>query len=88
MQCPLCEEEVTVRDLHTPTLYTEDGPQQAHRECMLREVMGGIGHLIAHPYWCGTHNDPDAGLTRRQSSLLVDAYVHVMGVDAAAAIQP
>jgi hypothetical protein len=48
---------------------------------MLREVMGGIGHHIAHEYWCTQHHDPDAGLTRRQSSLLVDAYLNVVGID-------
>lgn len=52
-----------------------------HRECALRSVMGGIGHLIAHDYWCIERHDPDAGLTYRQSALLVDAFVMVVGVD-------
>lgn len=55
-----------------------------HRECSLRNVMGGIGHLIAHDYWCTERHDPDAGLTYRQSALLVDAFVMVVGVDEAA----
>ena len=55
-----------------------------HRECNLRAVMGGIGHLIAHAYWCVERSDPDAGLTYRQSALLVDAFVAVVGVDEAA----
>lgn len=84
LNCPLCDEEVDAAG-DTRTLYTEDGPQVAHRECMLRSVMGGIGHLIAHEYWCTQHHDPDAGLTFRQSALLCDAYVHVMGVEEAAA---
>jgi len=91
MLCPMCNEEIAPGDVERnrpTTLYTEDGPRATHRECMLREVMGGIGHLIAHEYWCTQRHDPDGGLTRRQSSLLVDAYVHVMGVDAAAAVQP
>jgi hypothetical protein len=42
--------------------------------------MGGIGHLIAHDYWCGgERSDPDAGLTYYQSAQLVDAYVQVVG---------
>lgn len=52
----------------------------AHRECLLREVTGGIGHLIAHDYWCNVRADPDAGLTRRQSALLVDLYVALVGL--------
>lgn len=55
-----------------------------HRECSLRSVMGGIGHLIAHDYWCTERHDPDAGLTYRQSALLVDVFVMVVGVDEAA----
>jgi hypothetical protein len=42
--------------------------------------MGGIGHLIAHAYWCFERGDPDAGLTYRQSALLVDTYVTAVGV--------
>ena len=50
----------------------------AHRVCLLRSVMGGIGHLIAHDYWCSA-GDPDAGLTYRQSALLVQAWIDVVG---------
>ena len=82
----MCNEPVATDD--TVTLYTEDGPRQAHRECMLRDVLGGIGHLIAHEYWCTQRHDPDAGLTRRQSALLVHAYTLFVGIDQAAAIQP
>lgn len=54
-----------------------------HRECFLRDGIGGIGHLIAHDHWCGEpRNDPDAGLTYRQSALLCDAWVRVVGVSA------
>jgi len=75
MTCPLCEEEVTG---DWATLYTEEGARQAHRVCMLREVLGGIGHLIAHEYWCAK-GDPDAGLTPYQSAQLAEAYFLVVG---------
>lgn len=87
MNCPLCEEPIELGEVRrnelppSITLYTPEGPRQAHRECMLREVMGGIGHHIAHEYCCTQLNDPDAGLTRRQSGLLVDAYLRVVGLD-------
>ena len=80
MTCDLCGEAILPhhdRDMARPIV--------AHRECMLREVLGGIGHLMDHAHFCGQMDDPDAGLTYRQSALLVDEWVHVMGVEAAAA---
>ena len=79
--CPLCDEPVG-DDVGPAPLYTQEGPRAVHHQCMLREVMGGIGHLVAHEWWCEQKHDPDAGLTRRQSSLLVEAWVHVMGDNA------
>jgi hypothetical protein len=57
--------------------------QPIHRACALRSVVGGIGHLIAHDYWCVVRKDPNAGLTYRQSALLADEYVNVVGIDEA-----
>jgi len=77
--CGLCDEPITP---------SEPGPEfgswtlKVHRECALRSGIGGIGHLIAHDYWCTQRKDPDAGLTYRQSALLVDEFVAVVGVDA------
>jgi hypothetical protein len=52
------------------------GGQIEHRECSLRNAVGGIGHLVDHERFC--HDvGPDAGLTRRQSSLLAWEYFHV-----------
>jgi hypothetical protein len=42
-----------------------------HRECSLRSVYGGIGHLVDHERYCRSELGPDAGLTYRLSSLLV-----------------
>lgn len=42
-----------------------------HRECALRSVYGGIGHVVDHARYCRSELGPDAGLTKRQSSLLV-----------------
>jgi len=54
--------------------------QPTHRSCSLRNVMGGIGHLMAHEYWCVQQGDADAGLTYRQSARMVDAYVQIVGI--------
>ena len=72
-------------DVSPQTIGTMEGPRHGHYQCALREVMGGIGHLIAHDYWCGTpRHDPDAGLTYRQSAKLVWEFVQVVGTRAAA----
>lgn len=42
-----------------------------HRECSLRSVLGGIGHLVDHERYCGGELGPDAGLSYRLSALLV-----------------
>lgn len=80
--CVYCDEPI-YGDLASGviyTIYTENGPRHGHYQCGLREVVGGIGHLVAHDYWCVQKNDPDAGLTRRESSLLVAEWVRFKGV--------
>ena len=78
MNCELCDEHLTELERAN----NQAPNMQAHRECILRSVAGGIGHQIAHEWWCEQKGDPDAGLTRRQSALLVDAYIRIMGVEA------
>lgn len=70
------DDRTTVTDL--------DGrPQPAHRVCMLRNVMGGIGHLTDHQRWCIEVGDPDMGLSYYDSALLVDEWVAKNGFEAA-----
>lgn len=59
--------------------------RDVHRECALRDVIGGIGHLIDHPHFCRGVG-PDAGLDRRTSALLVDVWIARKGVEAATRI--
>lgn len=76
--CPLCGE--TVADEDEPRLIgTPEGKRLAHRECLLRVALGGIGHLEDHAHWCEEMNDPDGGRTLRQSALEVDAWVQKRG---------
>lgn len=83
--CPLCEELVSVFDLpDAQRVGGLGGNRMAHRECLLREVLGGIGHLENHAYWCNEMHDPDGGRTFRQSGLEVDAWVRKHGVAATA----
>ncbi len=83
--CPLCQERVDP-DLDNVPISTEHGVRAAHRECMLRTVMGGIGHLTNHAYWCSMMHDPDMGMSRRESAVMVDHWVRNNGVEAAAAV--
>ena len=79
--CPLCDTEVKPHEVaEGQTVSTEQGPLRAHRECLLRSVLGGIGHLTDHHYWCYERNDPNAGLSYRHSALLVDQWVQVHGM--------
>jgi hypothetical protein len=68
--CELCSEPLTAQDDIHPVM-----PGAAHRECLLRCVLGGIGHLENHAYWCLEKHDPDGGRTYRQSALEVDEWV-------------
>lgn len=82
MNCILCDEpfDKPTKGVMPPvTVSSLEGPGSAHRECMLREVIGGIGHLIAHQYWCVQQHDPDGGLTYRQSALLAWQYNRILG---------
>lgn len=72
--CPLCETNVDPGGDHL-MIGTPTGHASAHRECLLRSVMGGIGHLTDHAHWCLTVHDPDGGHTYRESALLVDQWV-------------
>ena len=65
--CPLCDK------------WCDVGP--THRACALRDVIGGIGHLIDHTRYCVRDADPDAGMTYRESALCVMAVCERLGVE-------
>jgi hypothetical protein len=73
--CAWCQEAVKEGDNGriSPTGFTE------HRECSLRNVMGGIGHLVDHARYCHGELGTDAGLSLRASSLLVWEFLHDTG---------
>lgn len=68
--CQLCEQPVKLGE--QGKLLT----MLAHRVCLLRSAMGGIGHLENHTYWCNQMHDPDGGRSYYQSALEVDEWVH------------
>ena len=81
MICVYCDEVIAEgEELAEGVFMTVEGPRQGHRECALREVLGGIGHLIAHEWWCKVQHDPDAGLSRRQSAQLAWTWQRVVGL--------
>jgi hypothetical protein len=85
MFCIMCGEYTRPTDeLAEGHWFDEKGEQRVcHRECALRNVIGGIGHLTDHELWCRWKKDPDMGMTYRQSALAVDAWVREHGVEAA-----
>jgi hypothetical protein len=84
--CVLCEEPIQDSDQGTfmgaipLNGHPSYGP--VHRECSLRAVLGGIGHLENHEYWCAQMHDPDGGRTYRASAVLVWHWVQVRGFPA------
>jgi hypothetical protein len=79
MQCVLCEQTIQQGEDTRPL-----SDREAHRECLLRSVLGGIGHLEDHRHWCVEVGDPDGGRTYRQSAIEVDQWVMDHGITAAA----
>jgi hypothetical protein len=73
--CAWCQKAVKEGDNGriTPMGFVE------HRECSFRNVMGGIGHQVDHVRYCHGELGTDAGLSRRQSSLLVWEFAHETG---------
>jgi hypothetical protein len=74
--CALCKEPIAQgnRGSFMGAAHDEFGAYwltPVHRECSLRSVLGGIGHLRDHQRWCIEGKDPDAGYTYRESALLV-----------------
>lgn len=83
--CVLCDEPIGDGDSGTlmaarNPVTGQWGPEPVHRECSLREVLGGAGHLAMEAHVTGMC-DPDGGLTRRQSALLVQRWVDRMGAE-------
>jgi hypothetical protein len=75
-ECLMCGEPVVGDGV---PIHTLEGLRTNHRECALREVLGGIGHHIAHEWWCEIHHDPDAGFTVHESALMVAFMYELMG---------
>lgn len=80
--CELCDEPIQIFDQGSfiGTMHGEEGQwviSQApvHKECSLRSVLGGIGHLENHLAWCVEKHDPDAGLGYRASAIMVWGWV-------------
>jgi hypothetical protein len=69
--CPLCDAWSTSDVLHP--------------ECLLREAVGGVGHVLDHSLWCVAYADPDAGLAKRHSARCVALLIDLFGTEAVVA---
>lgn len=80
--CELCSTPILAGEPVTVMTFAEPTDDQGyishlrrvHRECILRSVVGGIGHLRDHAFWCGVMGDPDGGMTYRESALACQAW--------------
>lgn len=81
--CVLCTEKINDGDQGTfmGAIPANGKPHYGpvHRECSLRAVIGGIGHLENHDYWCNEKCDPDGGCSYRASAVMVWHWVQVRG---------
>jgi hypothetical protein len=74
-ECLLCNETILTGE-PAGVVGTYDGfavMRRAHTECLMRSVLGGIGHHEDHWHWCRVVGDPDGGRTYRQSAIEVAA---------------
>jgi len=81
--CPMCDEEIEDGEPFDPMGFNTEqhkGVKMVHRDCLLRSVMGGIGHHEDHFYWCLQMHDPDGGRTYRQSAREVAEMVRKVGI--------
>lgn len=81
-ECNWCQEKIVDGDRGTFIMNGSTGKfEPVHRECSMRMVLGGIGHLEDHERWCtrDEHHDPDGGRTPRQSALEVWEWVQRNG---------
>jgi hypothetical protein len=79
MTCLLCGEKIETGWRTYPVRDETGKENRVHWECMLRQVLGGIGHLENHQHWCVEKGDPDGGRTYRTSALEVAQWVEARG---------
>lgn len=64
-ECPHCGEAILPWDGRIPT---NDGALLFHRECLLRAVVGSVGHQLGRcPCYGGDEDDPP-GMTAREAA--------------------
>jgi hypothetical protein len=83
--CGLCNEPIEYGENERDMPFIRaDGTAKltrVHTECILRSVVGGIGHHLDHDYWCKQMHDPDGGRSLRQSAREVAALIREKGIE-------
>jgi hypothetical protein len=81
--CLMCDEAILPGDSGTIIGALEaDGTARQrpmHKECGLRSVVGGIGHIMGLCHCYGGEMEDPPGLSKRQSAMLVWAWVQEYG---------
>lgn len=74
--CALCDEDVPEG--------ADIDATNVHRECLLANVIGPLGHHLDHSLWCDNIGDPHAGLGARAGNIKVAELVDRYGLEAVA----
>jgi hypothetical protein len=64
-ECPHCGEDVLPWD---DQVVINGGAQPIHRECLLRSVVGSVGHQLGRCPCHGGHEGDPPGMTRREAA--------------------
>jgi hypothetical protein len=63
--CPFCDEPVWSTDDAVPL---NGDPQGGHRECVLRQVSGSVGHMRGECSCYGKVDTSEEGMTKREAA--------------------
>lgn len=70
--CAMCDEAIAAGDIGT----VERGGRVIHYECMMRSVIGSVGHQKKLCSCYGGDQEDDPALTRREAAKAAVAYFH------------
>lgn len=69
-RCLYCGEEIAPGD--GVPITGPDGPEAMHRACLLRTVVGSVGHIKKACHCFGGCEEDPPGLTKRQGALAAE----------------
>jgi hypothetical protein len=71
--CLYCDEAIVEGD-EGQMVFSFDGAKPVHRECLVRQVVGSIGHQLKRCSCYGGNEEDPPGMTRRQAAIAACKY--------------